>query len=63
MENQLEAKKESKASTDSADQVAGREGKGTMTKGLEKLGVGKTLGTGDAKGEKLAGPEGGHPTG
>lgn len=42
MENELEMQKERKGSLDSADQVAGRKEKGTMTGLMEKL-------TGDPK--------------
>lgn len=37
MENELEEKKESKKSLDSAEDVAGRKEEGTRTKTLEKL--------------------------
>ncbi|KAK5118637.1 hypothetical protein LTR85_008102 [Meristemomyces frigidus] len=46
--NQLETGKSSKNEMKSAEDVAGRKGKGTMTGFLDKLGIGKHLGKKDA---------------
>lgn len=48
MENELEMGKSNKATSNSATDVAGREGKGVVTGALDKLGIGKDLGTKDA---------------
>lgn len=52
MENELEAKKDSKVSRDSADQVAGRQGKGVMTGMLDKLGAGGAKSADEAPADK-----------
>ncbi|KAI7378791.1 hypothetical protein KC336_g19303, partial [Hortaea werneckii] len=52
--------KTSKNPSDSSQQVTGREGKGVMTGGVEKLGVGKDWGAGnEADTEPM---KGGHPS-
>ncbi|KAI6829056.1 hypothetical protein KC332_g8502 [Hortaea werneckii] len=58
--NNLTQGKTSKNPSDSDQQVTGREGKGVMTGGVEKLGVGKDWGAGnEADTEPM---KGGHPT-
>ncbi|RMY73901.1 hypothetical protein D0864_10120 [Hortaea werneckii] len=58
--NNLTQGKTSKNPSDSSQQVTGREGKGVMTGGVEKLGVGKDWGAGnEADTEPM---KGGHPS-